>query len=160
MTSQHNIELLRAKEELLRLLPILKTKLAQTDHLFRSARNWGIVDMLSVGLLATAIKYGKLQEASKLLGDIRYYLDRFNQPLKVVYQQKAIKNTTYDPLTEIDRFTQILDFGLARFIAAISVQGEIGLGRRQLKVLKQDLTQIEQQYMLTDDAHSYKIQVS
>ena len=50
----------------------------------RKAKNWGIYDMVGGGLLATAVKHSKIDEAKSIIQDVQVWLKKFKRELSDV----------------------------------------------------------------------------
>lgn len=70
----------------------------------RSARNWGIYDMLGGGLLGTLIKHSKIDNASDCLQEAQAHLQAFERELQDVQGIGAIDIEIGDFLTFADYF--------------------------------------------------------
>ena len=49
----------------------------------RKAQNWGTFDMLGGGLLVTALKHSKMNDAKALIHDVQYWLQNLTANSKI-----------------------------------------------------------------------------
>ncbi len=84
-----------------------------------SAKNWGIYDMIGGGLLSTAIKHGKLDNAAAQINRTQSDLNTFRVELADV--GKSIENMNID----ISSFLRFADYFFDGLLADISVQTKI-----------------------------------
>lgn len=66
-----------AKNTIRQLLPLID----QAEHKFKSARNWGFIDIFGGGLITDLIKHSHLNSASIIMNDIQHCLQILQQQL-------------------------------------------------------------------------------
>ncbi|NLX05347.1 MAG: hypothetical protein GXY33_09405 [Phycisphaerae bacterium] len=94
--------------------------LGETVRLLGSARNWGLWDTLGGGgLISTAIKHGKLDEA-------RRTVHRAQQHLRILERELSDVDMRLDESLEIGSFAKFADFFFDGLVADIFVQSKIG----------------------------------
>lgn len=74
----------------------------------QSAKGWGTWDMIGGGILATAIKHSRIDEARTLMHDVQTLLGRFQRELADV----AVESVPAADITEFDRFADYFLDGL------------------------------------------------
>ncbi len=112
-----------------------------------SAKNWGIYDMLGGGLISTAFKHSKMDEASYFIEQAKRYLLIFQRELKDVQVFPNLQ-------MEISSFLSFADFFFDGLVADYLVQSKITEARKQvqdaidyvestLKLLKERMDEIQ-----------------
>ena len=99
--------------------------LERADRLLRSARNWGVWDMLGGGFLSGLIKRSKMREAGAEMESARQALLRFRRELEDVDQLIDPGFTNFD----------LIDFGdlfLDSFLFDLLAQGKINDARERV----------------------------
>ncbi|HUU90638.1 MAG TPA: hypothetical protein VM238_05440 [Phycisphaerae bacterium] len=113
---------LRADEaELEEALRAGRTALASLDrcgNYLRSAGNWGVWDMVGGGLISTAIKHGRIDDARRAAHDAQGWLRAFKRELADV-------NERFDARIEIGGFATFADYFFDGLIADWYVQSKI-----------------------------------
>lgn len=82
-------------------------------------KNWGTYDIIGGGILSTAIKHGKLDNAAAQINRTHSYLNTFRTELADV--GKSIGNINID----ISSFLRVADYFFDGLLADISVQSKI-----------------------------------
>lgn len=90
----------------------------------KSARNWGIYDMLGGGLLGTLIKHSKISSASSCLEEAQAHLRQFQRELKDVQGMPDVH-------IEIGDFLTFADYFFDGLLADYMVQSKINEARSQ-----------------------------
>lgn len=85
-----------------------------------NAQGWGTVDMIGGGLLTTAIKHSKMDDARELIHDVQYWLRKFNRELRDVKV-----NQLGNMQLELDGLTTFADFFFDNLITDWIVQSKI-----------------------------------
>ena len=70
----------------------------------RSARNWGIYDILGGGLISSLIKHNKMNNADSYIREAQYKLERFHKELRDVHMNIGTDLATDDFITFADWF--------------------------------------------------------
>lgn len=86
----------------------------------RNASGWGTVDMIGGGLLTTAIKHSKMDEAKGLIHDVQFWLRKFNRELGDVSIQEI---NAMD--IKLDGFLSFADYFFDNLITDWVVQSKI-----------------------------------
>lgn len=86
----------------------------------RKAQNWGTFDMVGGGLLATAVKHSKMDEAKSLIHDVQYWLGKFNRELNDVQVSQV---SSMD--LQLDGLTTFADYFFDNLIMDWVVQSKI-----------------------------------
>ena len=98
-----------------------------------NARGWGTVDMIGGGLLTTAIKHSKIDEARSLIQDVQYWLRKFNRELSDVRIDRV-----GGMQLQLDGFTTFADYFFDNLITDWIVQSKINHSRESCeKVFRQ-----------------------
>ncbi|MBQ8087978.1 MAG: hypothetical protein IJ074_07245 [Clostridia bacterium] len=118
MNGMDRKEIMEAVEAGVRALNSLREAQSKLD----SARNWGIFDMLGGGMISSAIKHSKLDDARRCMEKAQWELQSFGREL----QDVAL------PSVEIDGFLTFADFFLDGFLADFMVQRHINETRSQI----------------------------
>ncbi len=115
---RERVEAINAGENALRSLRYAKSDLD-------SARMWGIFDIFKGGMISTAIKHGKIKEASRNIEQAKWDLQKFSRELRDV---SSITGTNFD----IGDFATFADFFFDGLIADFYVQSKINKARGQV----------------------------
>lgn len=124
-------ELMEAREasnEVIELLDLAISKL-------KSAKNWGIWDIMGGGLISNLIKRNKISSANQLIQELNIAMKRLMVELddidmKALY---GLSETTWD---------LFFDIGFDNIFTDIRVQREISSNLNKLESLKEKITQI------------------
>ncbi len=100
--------------------------LREADQCLNNARNWGIWDMLGGGLLVSAMKHSKINDASSYLENARRDVQIFQRELKDVQGFGDLR-------IEVGDFLTFADFFFDGLIADYMVQSRIADARRQVE---------------------------
>ncbi|GAA0182770.1 hypothetical protein SH2C18_50880 [Clostridium sediminicola] len=96
----------------------VSSQLNKTAKSLNSAKNWGTYDMLGGGLLATAAKHSKIDEAKDYASDAHAMLSKFKRELEDVRIESNLE-------INIDSFDRFVDYFFDGLIADWSVQSKI-----------------------------------
>ncbi|WP_123040955.1 hypothetical protein [Cohnella candidum] len=96
-----------------------KQALLRAEDRLESAKNWGTYDMLGGGMIATAIKRGRMDEASDHIHEAQYHLRRFAEELK------DVRMTSEVGVPQVEGFLSFADYFFDGFISDWMVQGRI-----------------------------------
>ena len=100
------------------LLPLVD----QAEDKFRSARNWGFLDILGGGFIVDLIKHSKLGSAGEIMNRINYLLHDLQRELKEVVIPTDFSMNTASFAT----FADFLFDGISRRIYAVENYVEHG----------------------------------
>lgn len=120
-----------AKNTIRQIIPLLD----EAEAKFKSARNWGFLDILGGGLITDLIKHSKLNSASYLMNDIAHLLDLLQSQL-----QGLTIPTDYRMQT--GGFSTFADFVFDGAIFDIYMQSKIMSSLDQVQKLKSKLLQL------------------
>ena len=110
--------------------------LERADQLLRSARNWGVWDMLGGGFLSGLIKRSKMREAGAEMESARQALLRFRRELEDV-------DRIIDPGFANFDLTAFGDLFLDGFLFDLLAQGRIADARRQVEEAMNEVRSIK-----------------
>ena len=91
----------------------------------KSAKGWGIFDILGGGLLSDLMKHGRMNDASSHMEAARRDLEKFKRELADV-------STSYHLRMDVDGFLTFADFFFDGLIADYLVQTKISQARGQV----------------------------
>ena len=111
-------EAIDAGERALRSLYVAQEKL-------KSARGWGIFDMLGGGLITDLVKHSKIEAASQSMEEAKYLLQRFRKELSDV-------NGNFNLQLNVGGFLSFADFFFDGLVADYLVQSKIAEARSQV----------------------------
>ena len=111
-------EAIDAGERALRSLYVAQEKL-------KSARGWGIFDMLGGGLITDLVKHSKMEAASQSMEEAKYHLQRFRKELSDV-------NGNFNLQLNVGGFLSFADFFFDGLLADYLVQSKIAEARSQV----------------------------
>ncbi|MFZ5828286.1 MAG: hypothetical protein ACOY94_28605 [Bacillota bacterium] len=100
--------------------------LARVESSLQSARNWGTWDMLGGGIIATAGKHARIDEAKGELYHAQQAMARFRRELKDVQMGLHV------PVVEMDGFTRFADYFFDGLFMDIAVQSRINESLRSV----------------------------
>lgn len=92
----------------------------------KSARGWGIFDMLGGGLLSDLMKHSRMNDASS-------YIEAARRDLEVFKRELADVSTSYNLRMDVDGFLTFADFFFDGLIADYLVQTKISQARGQVE---------------------------
>lgn len=124
-------------------IPVLE-KLEQIYSKLNSAENWGAFDLLGSGLLATAIKHSKIDDAKSLISKTQFDIDNLINELNDVDINFNIKNTI-----NIDGFYTFSDFFFDGLIFDFIVQEKISKSKNHIKLIKTNVSRLKSQLLMT-----------
>lgn len=114
------------------LLPLID----QAEDQFRSARNWGILDILGGGTLVDIIKHTKLNKASNCMNQINYLLHDLQRELKDVVIPTDFQMNTAS-------FATLADFMFDGILADVYMQSKIISSMEQIQELRRRLLMLQ-----------------
>lgn len=91
----------------------------------KSARGWGIFDMLGGGLITDLVKHSKMEAASQSMEEAKYHLQRFRKELSDV-------NGNFNLQLNVGGFLSFADFFFDGLVADYLVQSKIAEARSQV----------------------------
>lgn len=133
-----DVSIQQNKEELREIAEALSVGLeldAQLEDLLRvldSAQNWGVFDLVAGGMISSAIKHDRLEQAKRRIDQCMYTLQRFNKELADVGQ-------TVRSDLDFDGFSRFVDIFLDNFFFDWFVQDKIVKVIDQTKELSRKL---------------------
>ena len=111
-------EAIDAGERALRSLYVAQEKL-------KSARGWGIFDLLGGGLITDLVKHSKIEAASQSMEEAKYHLQRFRKELSDV-------NGNFNLQLNVGGFLSFADFFFDGLVVDYLVQSKIAEARSQV----------------------------
>jgi hypothetical protein len=124
-------------------IPVLE-KLEQIYSKLNSAENWGAFDLLGSGLLATAVKHSKIDDAKSLISKTQFDIDNLINELNDVDINFNIRNTI-----NIDGFYTFSDFFFDGLIFDFIVQEKISKSKNHIKLIKTNVSRLKSQLLMT-----------
>lgn len=125
-----------------RLLPLLD----EAEKKFKSARNWGLVDIFGGGALIDFIKHTQINSASNRMSEIGVLLNDLQRELKDV-------SIPVDMQVNVGTFSTFADFLFDGFLADVYMQTKISKsldGVRELKekvqILQKNMIDLQSRY--------------
>lgn len=115
------------------LLPLID----EAESQFRSARNWGILDILGGGTLVDIIKHTKLNKASNCMNQINYLLHDLQRELKDVVIPTDFQMNTAS-------FATLADFMFDGILADVYMQSKIISSMEQIQELRRRLLVLQE----------------
>ncbi|MCH4193716.1 MAG: hypothetical protein LKF52_15625 [Butyrivibrio sp.] len=106
--------------------------LDEADGCLKSARNWGIFDILGGGMISSFIKHERLSRAQDLVQQAGKELQRFNKELSDIQMQNDVR-------IRCDGLTQAIDIFFDNVLVDVMVQSKIADLQRQMAVSKQQV---------------------
>jgi len=108
----------------------------QAEDKFRSARNWGFLDILGGGFIVDLIKHSKLGSAGEIMNRINYLLHDLQRELKeVVIPTDFSMNTA--------SFATFADFLFDEILADVYMQSKIMSSMEQVRELRNRLVYLK-----------------
>ena len=121
-----------AKSTIRQLLPLIE----QAERKFKSARNWGFVDIFGGGLISDFIKHSYLNSASIIMNDIQHNLQILQQQLNGL-----VIPTDYR--MQMGGFSTFGDFIFDGAVFDIYMQSKIMSSLEQVRDLKNKILQLD-----------------
>lgn len=100
--------------------------LGNADEMLSKARNWGIADIMGGGIIITAIKRQRMQEASR-------EIDKAKRALSVLKKELGDLDDYLDLDVSIDDFLSVADYIFDGFLTDIMSQSRINTARNQVQ---------------------------
>jgi hypothetical protein len=125
-------EINSALDTLDKLLPLVD----QAEGRFKSARNWGVVDLLGGGLITDIIKHSQLGAASGIMNDISYLLRDLQRELTTI-------DIPTDYRMQMGGFATFADFVFDGALADAWMESKIVSSLDQVRQLKQRLLMLQ-----------------
>jgi len=110
--------------------------LRQVESSLNSAAGWGTYDMLGGGMIATAMKHGRIDEARNQVHYAQQALARFRRELKDVQAHIDL------PSIELDGFTRFADFFFDGLLMDWAVQSQINESQRSIQNARSQVGQL------------------
>lgn len=132
MENVNKNDLTNAKQILSQLIPLVE----QAEDKFRSARNWGFIDMVGGGFFVNMIKHYKINSAGNILEDVQYLLEQLQNVLKAI-------SIPVDYRVRVGGFATFADFVFDGFISDSYMQFKIMGSLDQIRELKKRLLQLD-----------------
>lgn len=124
-------------------VPVLE-KLEKIYSKLNSAENWGTFDLLGSGLLATAMKHSKIDDAKSLISKTQFDIDNLINELNDVDSNFNIRNTI-----NIDGFYTFSDYFFDGLIFDFIVQEKISKSKNHIKLVKTNVSRLKSQLLMT-----------
>ena len=109
--------------------------LADAQGKLKSAKNWGLFDLMGGDFFATLIKRSKMKDASALIDDAKYALTAFQRELRDV---EIMMDVDFDD----DGLLAFADYVFDDFFSDILVQRKIGKAQDQLRRIERQVSSI------------------
>ena len=102
------------------------SSLYAAQNKLKSARGWGIFDMLGGGLLSDLMKHSRMNDASS-------YMEAARRDLEIFKRELADVSTSYNLRMDVDGFLTFADFFFDGLIADYLVQTKISKAREEVE---------------------------
>lgn len=102
------------------------SSLYAAQNKLKSARGWGIFDMLGGGLLSDLMKHSRMNDASS-------YMEAARRDLEIFKRELADVSTSYNLRMDVDGFLTFADFFFDGLIADYLVQTKISQAREEVE---------------------------
>ena len=110
----------------------------EAERQFKSARNWGVVDIMGGGLFTNLVKHSKLNNASNAMNQLNYLLGQLNGELeRIVIPTDFSMNTA--------TFATFADFFFDGILADSYMQSKIVSSLKQVRQLQDKLATLERE---------------
>ena len=119
-------------EDVQRILSQLFPLLEQAENNFKSARNWGILDIFGGGMIVDLIKHSKINSAGNCMSQISFLLKDLQRELKDVYIPSDFQ-------METGTFATFADFVFDGILADIYMQSKINRSLEEIQELMRRL---------------------
>lgn len=96
--------------------------LRQAEDYLKSARNWGVLDILGGGLVVNILKHSKMEKAKVYMERAKWSLERFGKELNDVAGYVDLDINTTD-------FLNFADYFFDGFLADLAMQSRINKAR-------------------------------
>jgi hypothetical protein len=137
----NDASLLRETEEAIRAGQEAHSQAQNVLDTLRSAKGWGVYDLLGGGMLSGLIKHSRMDKAQQQMEDFRRALERFNRELKDVRVQCSAS-------AELSAFWRIADLAWDGLISDWTVLSKISTAKARVEQtdaqLMQALDQLQQ----------------
>ncbi len=127
--------LLRETEEALRAGQEAHRQAQQVLDTLRSAKGWGVYDLLGGGMISGLIKHSRMDQAQQQLEELGRALDRFNRELKDVRVQCSAS-------AELSDFWRVADLVWDGFISDWTVLSKISDAKERVERTDEQLMQV------------------
>ncbi len=125
-------EVQNARNTISTLIPLIE----EAERKFKSARNWGFIDIFGGGFLTDVIKHMNLNAASSVMQDISYQLGTLQNQLKTL-------TIPTDYRMQMGGFSTFADFIFDGAIFDIYMQSKIMKSLDEVRNLKSRLVQLD-----------------
>lgn len=125
-------EIQDAKVIINRLLQLIN----EAEAKFKSARNWGVADILGGGLIVNIVKHSKIDSANNVMNEINNLLSNLQRELKDIY-------IPTDYRMQLGGFSTFADFFFDGAIADVYVESKIISNLNQVKALKKHIIELD-----------------
>lgn len=109
--------------------------LSEVEKTLKSARNWGIYDMIGGGFFSSLIKHSKVDRAESLLGQVQSNLYKLQRELKDV-------NLSLSSSVGITGFERFLDIAFDNIVSDWMTQSRINESLQEVTRLKTDVQRV------------------
>lgn len=127
-------EIMEVREAIVAGERALDSLYAARDQL-KSARGWGIFDLLGGGFLTDMMKHSKINHAAKCMENAKYHLQIFQRELNDVTLPVNLR-------MEIGGFLSFADFFFDGLVADYLVQSKIASAREQVEDAISNVTNV------------------
>lgn len=122
----NDASLLRETEEAIRAGQEAHSQAQNVLDTLRSAKGWGVYDLLGGGMLSGLIKHSRMDKAQQQMEDFRRALERFNRELKDVRVQCSAS-------AELSAFWRIADLAWDGLISDWTVLSKISTAKARVE---------------------------
>ena len=131
----NDASLLRETDEAIRAGQEAHSQAQQVLDTLRSAKGWGVYDLLGGGMLSGLIKHSRMDKAQQQMEDFRRALERFNRELKDVRVQCSAS-------AELSGFWRVADLVWDGFISDWTVLSKISDAKERVERTDEQLMQV------------------
>lgn len=124
-------EVLEAKTAAKRVLSLLD----DVEKQLKSAKNWGVFDLLGGGFLSSVIKHGKIDKAEALLTMVK-------KELVVLQKELGDIDLSMDPSLRITNFDRFLDIVLDNMISDWMTQSKVNDSLKEVVRVKEEINRV------------------
>ena len=119
-------------EEAIRAGLLVVSSLDRAISALQSARNWGTVDLLGGGLITTAVKHGRVDEARRWIHEAQQHLRRFRRELADMGPSEGLE-------IDIGAFATFADYFFDGLIADWVVQRKINSSLERTREMRRSV---------------------
>ena len=134
MDELNRTQIAKVRNIIAQLLPAVSSAEAK----FKSAKNWGFLDILGGGFIIDMIKHSKINSAGQDLNRVNYLLGQLQTELN-----RTVFPTDYT--LNVPGFATFADFVFDSFLADIYMQSKISSSLNQIRELKDKLLMLDRE---------------